>query len=354
MCLTETTDSIRNSLAKQSGSAPQGQEESRKDEDGEMKGLRAVAMGIAAATYLASAAASAHTTIICWNNEADGSTTFYAGNYHGIQEPEGGIAIDGASYPFTAATVMQPPAITACQPLACGSWASPNAYQIVNVPYVSPEVHEVDVICDGDNSCGWPGCYPMLMDFTPPCADADGDYACDDADNCPAIFNDYQSDADADGMGDECDACPFDPANDDDLDGVCGASDNCPGAANPDQADADGDWAGDACDACALDADNDEDGDGVCGDVDVCAGTTLPEDVPTVRLGVNRFADVDGDGIFDTVKSCGKGPKRSYTIADTGGCSCEQIIEAMNLGNGHRKFGCSIGVMDNWVDSVNP
>lgn len=296
-----------------------------------MKGLRAVAMGFAAATYLASAAASAHTTIICWNNEADGSTTFYAGNYHGMQEPEGGIEIDGATYPFTAASVMPPQAITACQPVSCGAWAYPNAYQIVNVPYVSPEVHEVDVICDGDNSCGWPGCYPMLMDFTPPCADEDGDYACDAEDNCPAIFNDYQFDSDADGVGDECDACPYDPSNDEDGDGICGASDACP-----------------------LDADNDEDGDGVCGDVDVCAGTALPEGVPTVRLGVNRFADVDGDGIFDTTPPSGKGPQRSYTLAETGGCSCEQIIEAMGLGNGHTKFGCSIGEMDNWVESVSP
>jgi hypothetical protein len=71
--------------------------------------------------------------------------------------------------------------------------------------------------------------------------------------------------------------------------------------------------------------------------------------VPTVRLGINRFADTDGDGVFDTSASRGVGPRRSYTIFDTAGCSCEQIVEVLHLGNGHTKFGCSIGAMDDWL-----
>jgi len=78
-----------------------------------------------------------------------------------------------------------------------------------------------------------------------------------------------------------------------------------------------------------------------------------PEDMPTDKLGVNRFADVDGDGVFDTTRSKGKGPGRHYTMADTAGCSCAQIIEAKGLGNGHVKHGCSIGAMDQWVAAVN-
>lgn len=113
--------------------------------------------------------------------------------------------------------------------------------------------------------------------------------------------------------------------------------------------DSDGDDICDDEDACPNDAANDADGDGVCGDVDVCAGTVLPEDVPTGRLGVNRFADTDGDGTFNTTLPGGVGPKRSYTIADTGGCSCEQIIDELGLGKGHRKFGCSISAMDDWI-----
>lgn len=93
----------------------------------------------------------------------------------------------------------------------------------------------------------------------------------------------------------------------------------------------------------------DTDGDGVFDDDDVCPDTVIPEGVPTVRLGTNRFALVDGDGDFDTKSPNGNGPNRSYTIEDTAGCSCEQIIAAQGLGNGHTKFGCSISAMDDWV-----
>jgi hypothetical protein len=104
----------------------------------------------------------------------------------------------------------------------------------------------------------------------------------------------------------------------------------------------DGDGGGgDGCD--------DGDHDGVCNDDDVCPGTVLPERVPTDELGTNRFADLDGDRIFDTRSPDGMGPGRTYTIAGTGGCSCEQIIEALGLGEGHRKHGCSIGAMDDWI-----
>ena len=100
----------------------------------------------------------------------------------------------------------------------------------------------------------------------------------------------------------------------------------------------------------------DSDGDGVLDVVDVCPGTAIPESVPTERLGVNRWALVDGDGVFDTTlpSGGGKGPGLSFTIEETGGCSCEQIIGALGLGNGHVKFGCSNGAMRSWVDLVNP
>jgi hypothetical protein len=98
----------------------------------------------------------------------------------------------------------------------------------------------------------------------------------------------------------------------------------------------------------------DEDKDGVSDDLDVCPSTVLPEFVPTYELGVNRFADIDGDGVFDTVEPNGKGPRKSFDIHDTGGCSCEQIIETQDLGKGHTKFGCSIGAMENWISAVSP
>jgi hypothetical protein len=99
----------------------------------------------------------------------------------------------------------------------------------------------------------------------------------------------------------------------------------------------------------------DNDNDGVLDVVDVCPATAIPESVPTSgQLKPNRWALIDGDFDFDTIASKGKGPRRSYSTTDTAGCSCEQIIEAQGLGNGHTKFGCSIGAMDNWVELVTP
>jgi len=97
----------------------------------------------------------------------------------------------------------------------------------------------------------------------------------------------------------------------------------------------------------------DEDKDGVGDDADVCPATTLPERAPTKALGVNRFADTDGDGVFNTVAPKGKGPRKSFDLHDTAGCSCEQVIAEQGLGKGHMKFGCSIGAMENWVDEHN-
>ena len=93
----------------------------------------------------------------------------------------------------------------------------------------------------------------------------------------------------------------------------------------------------------------DSDEDGVWDGLDYCPGTMIPETVPENRLGVNHFALVDDDGLFDTTKPNGKGPRDSFTILDTAGCSCEQIVEEQGLGLGHRKFGCSVDVMREWV-----
>ncbi len=108
-----------------------------------------------------------------------------------------------------------------------------------------------------------------------------------------------------------------------------------------------------ACDSGAYEFGAiDSDGDGVPDEADVCPDTVIPEGVPTVRLGTNRWALTDGDLEFDTKAPNGKGPGRSYSTEDTAGCSCEQIIDELGLGNGHTKFGCSISAMDDWVALV--
>lgn len=184
--------------------------------------------------------------------------------------------------------------------------------------------------CDDGNNDDGDGCDAACNLET--CPDADGDDICDGQDNCPDTANPDQADVDQDGVGDACD--------------------NCVDRPNPDQADADGDSIGDACDACPFDTDNDSDGDGICADADLCPGTAASDPaagVPSLVLGTNRWADIDGDGVFDTSRPNGKGPGRSYTLAETGGCNCAQIIERLGLGAGHIKHGCSISAMDEWI-----
>lgn len=105
----------------------------------------------------------------------------------------------------------------------------------------------------------------------------------------------------------------------------------------------------------ASNSEADADGDGVIDYDDFCPDTAIPESVPTVRLNPNHWALIDDGFEFDTlIKGKGKGPNRSYIIEDTAGCSCEQIIEAQGLGYGLTKHGCSISVMDDWVELVTP
>lgn len=101
-------------------------------------------------------------------------------------------------------------------------------------------------------------------------------------------------------------------------------------------------------------SDDDDDGDGVPNDLDLCPATVIPEPVATSGLGNNRWALLGCGPEFDTTAPNGNGPGRSYTTADTMGCSCEQIAAELGLGEGHTKHGCSISVMDAWVELVSP
>ncbi|MEO0997020.1 MAG: ExeM/NucH family extracellular endonuclease [Pseudomonadota bacterium] len=102
-----------------------------------------------------------------------------------------------------------------------------------------------------------------------------------------------------------------------------------------------------------LELTGDLDGDGVADDIDVCPATIIPEaTVPSRRLIGRRYALVDDDTVFDKASRFG----RTYTTADTAGCSCEQIIEATVpgwFGWLNRKYGCSNGLMRWWVRSVS-
>ena len=99
----------------------------------------------------------------------------------------------------------------------------------------------------------------------------------------------------------------------------------------------------------------DADADGVPDADDLCPGTTsdTAAGVPSSGvLGSGRLADLDGDGVFE-VGSRGRGRGRGGRsgpagVTETGGCSCAQVIEALHLGEGHRRHGCNAATLERW------
>jgi hypothetical protein len=95
----------------------------------------------------------------------------------------------------------------------------------------------------------------------------------------------------------------------------------------------------------------DADGDGVADSADLCPETDLPESsIPTVELRGKRYADITGDGVFESGNSR---TDQLYSVVDTGGCSAEQIIAQWQLGLGHSKYGLANSVLNAWIALVN-
>jgi cysteine-rich repeat protein len=120
---------------------------------------------------------------------------------------------------------------------------------------------------------------------------------------------------------------------------------------------------GDGCDKwCNIEKDEEDeckkdfDHDGVKNCEDLCPYTDNPEKkVPTSGdLKPNHHALRDKDKYFETLDPKSKQEVDSeFTIHDTAGCSCEQILEAKPGNNeGEWKFGCSPGTMKSWINDV--
>jgi hypothetical protein len=109
------------------------------------------------------------------------------------------------------------------------------------------------------------------------------------------------------------------------------------------------------------DAECSPDNDGVPYGEDFCPNTVADEPDDEKGLGTNRWI-WDGEE-WITSESKGKGPKKSFDMGYTYGCSCEQILAVLEEKtggsfDGHWKFGCSSSIITDWheglykVDSV--
>jgi len=222
--------------------------------------------------------------------------------------------------------------------------------------------------------------------------DTDGDGTPDGCDLCANDANKTKPgicgcgvsdvDTDSDGTADCQDGCPNDPSKthpggcgcgtpdvDSDFDGTPDCNDGCPsdpnkvapgqcGCGAPDT-DGDGDGIADCIDMCPADPLNDADSDGLCGEVDLCLGSVIPESVPTVELKVNRYAvsgaQVSGVFVFETKAPSGPGPRHLFTLEDTAGCTCEQILDQLVGPNSNQyRNGCSASVIETWMDHIGP
>jgi hypothetical protein len=104
--------------------------------------------------------------------------------------------------------------------------------------------------------------------------------------------------------------------------------------------------------------DNDSDSDGVPDYQDLCSNIDTQQDEPTPH-GTNRWKFNLSETLWvqENPKGKGKGPQIVFTIQQTRGCNCNQILtwlqenhpEEFGQMQGHRKFGCSTSIMQDFA-----
>lgn len=103
---------------------------------------------------------------------------------------------------------------------------------------------------------------------------------------------------------------------------------------------------------CELDADD----DGVPIYDDLCPGTVADIDagVPSSAKGIGKNRWIWNGAVWETNA---QGVDKSFTIEETQGCSCNQILdELVDITDlefdGHYKFGCSQSVVEDWISGL--
>lgn len=94
---------------------------------------------------------------------------------------------------------------------------------------------------------------------------------------------------------------------------------------------------------------SDSDNDGVVNTIDRCPAS-MDDDVFHSTLGNYRLADVDGDGVFETKEK--KLIKNSnYSLSDTYGCTCSDILETLEYQKYYDKHGCTERLLKSWIET---
>lgn len=180
----------------------------------------------------------------------------------------------------------------------------------------------------------------LLLSGTVVVIDADTDGVVDDTDNCVNTVNPDQADFDNDGEGDSCDG-------DDDNDGIADVDENEGCEQNTDN----------TCGVVVDDEENeeediDEDNDGVV-EGDLCPNTRLDE----AGKGKLNFKHWRYNGHSWTKGQFGwsKRSCSSYTMTDTRGCSCDQIVALLQKSKKHsfkndHRFGCTPKLMEEFLE----